>query len=87
MSREFKFRRNKDHITFKKLGPILAAPPINIPDIGLTEFVQAMTHYPDCMVPGDAVQAYRNYYHKAKPFAKWDWGRPAPDWWKGYQVA
>lgn len=87
MSREFKFRRNKEHITFKKLGPILAAPPINIPDIGLTEFVQAMSHYPDCMVPGDAVQAYRNYYHKAKPFAKWDWGRPAPDWWKGYQVA
>ena len=71
----------------KKLGPILAAPPINIKDIGLTEFVQAMTHYPDCMVPGDAVQAYRNYYHKAKPFAKWDWGRPAPDWWKGYQGA
>ena len=39
------------------------------------------------VVPGDAVQAYRNYYHQAKPFAKWDWGRPAPDWWKGYQVA
>ena len=87
MAREFKYRRNKDHVTFKKLGPILAAPPINIPDIGLTEFAQAMSHFPDCMVPGDAVQAYRNYYHKAKPFAKWDWGRPAPDWWKGYQVA
>jgi len=87
MAKEFKFRRGKEHITFKKLGPILAAPPINIKDIGLTEFVQAMTHYPECMVPGDAVQAYRNYYHKAKPFAKWEWGREAPTWWKGYSGA
>tara|TARA_B100001057_G_scaffold217301_1_gene217521 strand:+ start:471 stop:1031 length:561 start_codon:yes stop_codon:yes gene_type:complete len=87
MAKEFEFRRNKQHVTFKKLGPILAAPPINIPDIGLTEFAQAMSHYPDCIVPGDAVQAYRNYYHTAKPFAKWDWGREAPDWWKGYQSA
>ena len=87
MAKEFKFRRGKEHITFKKLGRILAAPPINIKDIGLTEFVQAMTHYPECMVPGDAVQAYRNYYHKAKPFAKWEWGREAPTWWKGYSGA
>ena len=87
MAKEFKFRRGKEHITFTKLGPILAAPPINIKDIGLTEFVQAMTHYPECMVPGDAVQAYRNYYHKAKPFAKWEWGREAPTWWKGYSGA
>ena len=87
MAKEFKFRRGKEHITFEKLGPILAAPPINIKDIGLTEFVKAMTHYPECMVPGDAVQAYRNYYHKAKPFAKWEWGREAPTWWKGYSGA
>ena len=46
-----------------------------------------MSHYPDCIVPGDAVQAYRNYYHKAKSFAKWEWGREAPSWWKGYQGA
>ena len=59
----------------------------NIPDIGLTEFAQAMSHYPDCIVPGDAVQAYRNYYHQAKSFAKWEWGREAPSWWKGYQGA
>ena len=44
-----------------------------------------MNHYPDCKVDGDAVQAYRNYYHAAKPFAKWEWGRQAPNWWKGYQ--
>ena len=34
------------------------------------------------MVEGDPVQAYRNYYLAAKPFAKWEWGREAPHWWK-----
>ena len=46
-----------------------------------------MSHYPDCIVPGDAVQAYRNYYHQAKSFAKWEWGREAPTWRKGYSGA
>ena len=87
MSDEFEYRRGKKHATYVKLGKFLEKTPINIPVGGLTEFAQAMSHYPDCMVPGDAVQAYRNYYHTAKSFAKWDWGRPAPDWWKGYQGA
>ena len=62
----------------------LSMPPKNIPDIGLTPFAQAMSQYPDCKSE-DAVQAYRNYYHAAKPFAKWDWGRPAPSWWQGFE--
>jgi len=87
MAKEFEYRRGKKHSTFEKLGQLLAKAPINIKDVGLTEFAQAMTHYPDCMVKGDAVQAYRNYYHQAKSFAKWEWGREAPHWWKGYQGA
>jgi|TARA_A100001388_G_C28770904_1_gene503754 hypothetical protein len=87
MAKEFEFRRGKKHATFEKLGGLLAKLPINIPRGGLTEFALAMTHYPDCMVPGDAVQSYRNYYHMAKSFAKWEWGREAPNWWKGYQGA
>ena len=43
-----------------------------------------MSHYPECKDP-DPVTAYRNYYHQAKPFAKWEWKRKAPDWWQGYQ--
>jgi hypothetical protein len=43
-----------------------------------------MSQYPNCKNE-DAVQAYRNYYHAAKPFAKWDWGRPAPSWWQGFE--
>jgi len=87
MAKEYQFRRNKTHATWDKLGRLLKDPPKNIRNIGLTEFAQAMSHYPDCKVDGDAVQAYRNYYHFAKPFAKWNWGRKAPDWWKGYQGA
>tara|TARA_S200000501_G_C20740854_1_gene707249 strand:+ start:567 stop:1130 length:564 start_codon:yes stop_codon:yes gene_type:complete len=85
MSKEYTFRRDKVHATWEKLGELLQRPPKNIPDIGLTEFAQAMSHYPDCIVPGDAVQAYRNYYHTAKPFAEWKWRRTAPDWWEGYK--
>jgi hypothetical protein len=84
MGEEYEYRRGRVHLTYQKLAHLLSEPPKNIPDIGLTEFAQAMNHYPDCKVPGDAVTAYRNYYHAAKPFAKWEWRRPAPDWWKGY---
>ena len=82
---EFLVRFNKQHMTYDKLKDILSSPPQNIPDIGLTEFAQAMNHYPECIVKGDAVQAYRNYYHVAKSFAKWEKGRPAPSWWEGYK--
>ena len=85
MAKEFKFRRGKEHATWEKTGKLLKQIPKNIPKGPLTEFAQAMKHYPECKVEGNAVQAYRNYYHTAKPFAKWEWGREAPDWWKGYQ--
>ena len=87
MAEEYEYRRGKIHKTWDLLGMLLAAPPKNIPAGPLTEFAQAMSHYPDCKVPGNAVKAYRNYYHAAKPFAKWEWRRQAPDWWKGYQNA
>jgi hypothetical protein len=82
---EFDFRFKKEHLTYIKLNELLSEAPNNIPDIGLTEFAQAMSQYPQCVVKGDAVKAYRNYYHEAKPFAKWVKGRLAPSWWQGYQ--
>ena len=85
MALEYQYRRNgKMHETFRKIGILLVKPPLNIKDRGLTEFAQAMSHYPQCKDP-DPVTAYRNYYHQAKPFAKWEWKRKAPDWWQGYQ--
>ncbi len=87
MGQEYTYRRSKTHSTIELLSSILKNKPINIPDSGLTEFAQAMSHFPECKVDGDAVSAYRNYYHVAKPFAKWQWGRPAPTWWEGYKGA
>jgi hypothetical protein len=53
--------------------------PDNIPDIGLTPFVQAM---PDKYKHEDAVIAYRNYYIGEKySFAKWKDGN-VPEWFK-----
>ena len=52
---------------------------LNLPDIGLTAFAQAM---PDECKNQDAVVAYRTYYkeHKAR-FAKWT-NRDIPRWFK-----
>ena len=87
LSDEFVYRFGKEHLTYQKLKDVLKSSPINIQDKGLTEFAKAMSHYPECIVEDDTVQSYRNYYHMAKPFAKWVKGRPAPDWWEGYKGA
>lgn len=51
-----------------------------IPEGPLTEFAQAMPDEYKC--PGDAVKAYRAYYHGEKyRFAQWH--HMKPDWWKG----
>jgi hypothetical protein len=85
LSDEFVVRYKKPHMTTLKLTEALASHPQNIPDIGLTEFPQAMNNFPLCKVPGNPVAAYRNYYHMTKHFAKWVKGREAPSWWEGYK--
>ena len=82
---EFLVRYKKLHMTANKLTEVLAKPPENIPDVGLTEFPQAMNNFPLCKVEGDPVAAYRKYYHMTKDFAVWNKGRPAPYWWQGFQ--
>ena len=82
---EFVYRFGKQHLTSQKLTDVLREAPINIPNGAITEFPQAMRAFPECMVEGDPVQAYRNYYHVSKSFAKWERGRPAPSWWEGYK--
>ena len=82
---EYKYRYGKIHLTEEKLSEVLRNPPAKIQDVGLTPFAQAMSHFPECIVKGDAVKAYRNYYHAAKNFAVWKKGRPAPHWWEGFK--
>ena len=53
-----------------------------------TSIVKLPMPFPQCMpdeykIEGNPVQAYRNYYKGEKAyFAKWDKGRPTPEWWQ-----
>tara|TARA_Y100001973_G_scaffold106779_1_gene187518 strand:- start:3708 stop:4202 length:495 start_codon:yes stop_codon:yes gene_type:complete len=77
LCKEYTKRYNKHH--FCELG-IIQLSNMNrlIPTGDRTNFAQAM---PDEHKQDDAVQAYRSYYH-TKHFAKWERGRPKPDWFK-----
>lgn len=86
LCKEYTHRYGKIHSTELLLGDALRARPKNIPDVPMTEFAVAMKMFPECIVPGDPVLSYRNFYHQAKPFAAWSKNRPAPDWWQGYRA-
>ena len=73
---EYTYRYGKVH---KSVEMVLGLPEISIPDIGLTPFAQAM---PDDCKRDNAVEAYREFYHKDKAtFASWK-VRGKPHWWK-----
>ena len=82
LAEEYKYRYNREHLSFTKLNHILRKAPKNIPSGSLTSFPQAM---PDDVKNSDPVEAYRNYYGKyKKELAVWNNGRPAPNWWGQY---
>ena len=69
---EFTSRYGKVHLSEHKLSDVLALPPDRIPNLSFTDPPQAMDLYPQCKVPGDTVQAYRNYYKEIKSeIAEW----------------
>ena len=73
-------KTGRDHSSWTLLGDILKHTPKNLEDKGFTEPPQAMSHYPECMIEGDSIQAYKNYYIIAKSeFAKWT-NRQTPEW-------
>lgn len=73
----YRFRGSSDHRS-AAVARGLPPPPLN--DRGLTEFAQAMPLR--FRVPGDAVQAYRNFYVGEKSaFARWT-RRRAPKWYR-----
>lgn len=77
---EYKYRYdNKRHKTEDLLLPLLDAPH-NIPIVDWREPPQAMPE--DVKVPGNPIEAYRNYYrvHKVR-FATWK-VRETPQWYK-----
>ena len=80
---EYTYRYGKEHGA-KDYWWLLREPPKNMPSsiMGHTPVPQAMKEFPECLVEGDTVQAYRNLYKVAKRrFATWK-NRPIPEWFK-----
>ena len=77
---EYTHRYGKKHLSGEKLRDILATPPKNIPKTPWVDPPPAMKAYPQCIVEGNIVESYRNYYRVAKrDFAKWT-KRQTPEW-------
>lgn len=71
----YRFCKTQDH---KSIAVVRALPASGLPARGLTPFVQVMPER--YQVPGDPVQAYRNYYLGEKMrFARWT-RRKRPRW-------
>ena len=80
LGHEYTHRYGKVHSTNLLLNQLLEDSPTNIPVIDWKDPPPAMKHYPDCIVPGDSLQSYKNYYIVAKAyFAKWS-KRETPQW-------
>jgi len=75
---EYTFRYGKTHLTISKLADVLEFTPDKIPIGEFTEPTQAMPD--EVKIPGNSLQAYRNYYkiNKAE-IATWK-VRPVPEW-------
>lgn len=82
LAEEYTARYGKTHACESHLRRLAANPPSSFPMTGLQPFAIAMNkeQYGSCVVPGDAVTSYRNYYRAAKAgFASWK--RNQPSWW------
>ena len=87
LGHEYTYRYGKVHSTNFKLNQLLSEAPQNIKKDGWREPPPAMSHYPQCIVKGDSIQSYKNYYNEAKAyFAKWS-KRETPEWFTGKATA
>ena len=83
LGKEYTHRYGKIHSTNALLNDVLSNAPENIKLEGWREPPPAMQHYPQCIVQGDSIQSYKNYYNEAKAyFAKWS-KREQPEWFVG----
>tara|TARA_R110000868_G_scaffold30953_4_gene113889 strand:+ start:3885 stop:4391 length:507 start_codon:yes stop_codon:yes gene_type:complete len=83
---EYQYRYGRVHESFRKLEYALLIPPANIKCSKFFQPTPAMGNRPECIVEGDSLQSYRNYYWSDKrPIAKWT-KREAPKWWKELEL-
>jgi len=83
---EYTYRYGKHHTSFKVYDQFLRNPPSNIPHGDLTPFALAMKSYPQCVVEGNPIQSYINYYNLKPSLLKhpmcWK-NRVPPIWFEG----
>ncbi len=78
---EYTYRYGKIHKTDSVLRLTLRKPPVNIPDRGFIVPALAMKKHPECIVPGDPVTSYQNYYRTKREAFNMAWTkRPIPEW-------
>lgn len=78
---EYTYRYDKIHKTDTKLRDILYKIPNGLKDVGMTEIKLAMNNNPECIIVGDPVSSYRNYYKTKKDKFVMNWTKsPVPDW-------
>ena len=85
LAEEYEHRYGKKHGAFSRdteIGKMLARFPKKLYDRrGPTPFRLAMKANPECMVEGDPVQSYRNFYHTKQDRFKMAWTkRDIPSW-------
>lgn len=81
LCKEYTYRYDKVHKSQRDLESILIVPPMLISDEGFTEPPPAMKAYPKCIVEGDSIASYRNFYWEDKrKFSAWT-RRRKPEWW------
>lgn len=74
---EYTYRYGKEHLTYTKLRVPLSLPPVNTPQIALTQPPQCM---PEEFHRKNVVEGYRNYYNESKyRMARWT-NREVPPW-------
>jgi hypothetical protein len=80
LANEFKFRYDKDHASFTKLGLLLKNVPV-CRSTGLTPFALAMKSNPECMFNNDPIMSYQAFYKTKKDRFKMEWRkREVPQW-------
>lgn len=80
LAHEYRVRRGRTHASEKVITKA-ASLFYHLPPGGKTPFVQAFkTKYSHLIDPNDPVGAYREFYRQDKTFARYAWGRPAPQW-------
>lgn len=80
LCKEYTYRYKRVHMTQEKLDGILQNTPMNLRGNIWKQPPPAMSHFPQCIVEGDSLASYHNYYVAAKrSFAIWT-ERETPLW-------